>query len=223
MNLIYIWLSLYHSTYLLVSIYPSPLIFILLATSAKLGHLGISGGKGMQIGAVPCKTGHMGPLTKLYTRQWASSRTWAEWVCPMSARVELNVHRFPIPQVAQEGTGRIDGTQQPVISVSPTHVSSCPRLNIANWTRRLTCDVTFSEFSCKFMIASEIFTSIGSTTDSMLKGPSRRPASRFRASVEDKNVRYSVSGCLKGRYWAYATAIWLSIFPQVSSEKQTFR
>lgn len=50
----------------------------------------------------------------------------------------------------------------------------------------LTLEDTCALFSCRFMMASEIFTSMGSTTDSMLKGPSSRFARFFRASATIK-------------------------------------
>lgn len=39
-------------------------------------------------------------------------------------------------------------------------------------------------FSCMFIMASEILTSIGSMTDSMLNGPSSRSATKSIASVK---------------------------------------
>lgn len=44
-------------------------------------------------------------------------------------------------------------------------------------------------FSCMFMMASEILTSIGSMTDSMLNGPSNLSATRSIASVKTQSSR----------------------------------
>lgn len=46
-----------------------------------------------------------------------------------------------------------------------------------------TCSFTLRLFSWRVMMASDILTSIGSTTDSMLNGPSSRLANCFMASV----------------------------------------
>lgn len=51
----------------------------------------------------------------------------------------------------------------------------------------LTFSLTVALSSWKFIIASEILTFIGSTTVSMLNGPSRRCATMFNASVEIQN------------------------------------
>lgn len=72
-----------------------------------------------------------------------------------------------------------------------------------NWWRCFppTCDIqqqrrhdshsTFADtcmlFSCMFMMASEILTSIGSMTDSMLNGPSNLSATRSIASVKTQS------------------------------------
>lgn len=50
-------------------------------------------------------------------------------------------------------------------------------------TSALTFEVTASEFSWKFMMASEILTSNGSMTLSILKGPSNRSATFSMASI----------------------------------------
>ena len=52
------------------------------------------------------------------------------------------------------------------------------------------CD-TCMLFSCMFMMASEIFTSMGSMTDSKLKGPSSLSARLSMASVKQKTEHKS--------------------------------
>lgn len=49
-----------------------------------------------------------------------------------------------------------------------------------------TFPVTCTLFSCMFIMASEILTSMGSITDSMLNGPSSLSATKSMASVKEQ-------------------------------------